>query len=146
MILRTFLAVLIMVVVLFTTVDASTLSDEYTIKKGDYIAMQMKFYSSAAWGSLVEQTNTYIFAYYDPLSKRVYGELYGINATPEAAQAVMAQLLSVIVENFIPALKRWEGIERLSNEFVLVYRNRTEEGHRKIFMWEDNKYKFPIGK
>jgi hypothetical protein len=136
--------------ILFTALTvftgASTLSEEYTIKKGDYIAMQMNFYSSAAWGSLVEQTNTYIFAYFDPLSNRVYVELYGINDTPEAAQAIMAQFLNVIVENFIPALKRWEGIELLSNEFVLVYRNRTEEGHRKIFMWEDSKYKFPIGK
>ena len=131
---------------ILTFVSASTLNEEYTIKKGDYIAMQMNFYSAAAWGSLVEQTNTYVFAYYDPLSNRVYVELYGINDTPEAAQMIMAQFLSVIVENFIPLLKRWEGIELLSNEFVIVYRNRTEEGHRKIFMWEDNKYKFPIGK
>ncbi|OGC43027.1 hypothetical protein A2Y85_03085 [candidate division WOR-3 bacterium RBG_13_43_14] len=131
---------------LLINADASTLSEEYTITKGDYIAMQMNFYSAAAWGSLVEQTNTNVFAYYDPLSNRVYVELYGISDTPEAAQAVMSQFLNVIKGNFIPALKRWEGIELLANEFTIVYRNRTEEGHRKIFMWEDNKYKFPIGK
>ncbi len=146
MIIRSGSVILFLIYLLSTMVSASTLAEEYTIKKGDYIAMQMNFYSTAAWGSLVEQTNTYIFAYYDPLSNRVYVELYGINDTPEAAQAIMTQFLSVIRENFIPALKRWEGIELLANEFVILYRNRTEEGHRKILLWEDNKYKFPIGK
>ncbi len=140
------IALTVLLITMLTVVDASTLNEEYTIKKGDYIAMQMNFYSAAAWGSLVEQTNTHVFAYYDPLSNRIYIELYGVNDTPERAQAIITQFQSVITESFMPALKRWEGIEMPAQEYTIVYRNRTEEGHRKILMWEEGKFKFPIGK
>jgi len=131
---------------LFLTVDmgSAALSDTYELSEGDMVAIQLNFYSLSKWKTIIEQYDAPFLAYYDQANDRIIIQIYGTKERVEDAKQMIDQVRKLLANDFIPYLKNIHEIDMNTNDIRVIYRNRTEEGMRKILIWEHGKFKFPI--
>lgn len=146
-IVRFFCAVVFLVFVLAAGSRAEVLAELTAVSKGDMAAIQLNQYAPVAWNTIMVQYDVFIFAFFEKTSAKVNIEIYGIKTKVEEVQLIMETFRNLITGDFVPFFKTAYGIEiNKLTELYLVYRNRSEEGRKKILVWEDGKYKFPLEK
>ncbi len=132
--------------ILFLTVvmGFAVLSDTYEFSQGDMAAIQLNFYSLSKWKNVIEQHNAPLHAYFDKADDIVIIQIYGTEDRVDAAREMINQLRDLLDNDFIPYLRNNQEIDLKPNKDVrIIYRNRTEEGFRKILIWEYGKFRFP---
>jgi len=131
---------------LFLTVDmgSAALSDTYEFSQGDMAAIQLNFYSLSKWKTIIERYDAPFHAYYDQADDIVVIQIYGTEDRVDAARGMIDQLRDLLDNDFVPYLRNNQEIDLKPNGDVrIIYRNRTEEGFRRILIWEYGKFRFP---
>lgn len=122
------------------------LSDNYQVTKGEMAAIQLTLYAPIAWLSTLEQYDAPILAYYDKTDFKIIANIYGVREGVEEARKVIEVYVNLLEVDFIPYLKRVQGIDLKPEDLRITYRNRNEEGVKELLIWDGGKYKFPISK
>lgn len=124
--------------------SSAALSDTYELSEGDLVAIQLNAHSQSKWQDIIEQYDAPFLAYYDQANDRIIIQIYGTKERVEDAKQMIDRVRKLLVNDFIPYLKNIHEIDMNTNDIRMIYRNRTEEGMRKILIWEHGKFKFPI--
>lgn len=131
---------------LFLAVDMgpAVLSDTYEFSQGDMAAIQLNFYSLSKWKTIIERYDVPFHAYYDQTDDIVVIQIYGTEDRVDAAREMIDQLRGLLDNDFVPYLRNNQEIDLKPNGDVrIIYCNRTEEGFRRILIWEYGKFRFP---
>jgi len=123
---------------------SAALSDPYPVSNGDMAAIQLNFYAPVAWQIIIEQYDAPIIAIYEKTESKILIDVYGTKDEVKTAQLTMDEFRNRLAMDFIPYFKKISGIELKNEDIKIIYRNRNEEGIKKILIWENGKYKFPI--
>ena len=123
--------------------SSAALSDTYELSEGDLVAIQLNAHSQSKWQDIIEQYDAPFLAYYDQTDDIVVIQVYGTKDRIDAAKDMIDQVRKLLVNDFIPYLKNIHEIDMNTNDIRMIYRNRTEEGMRKILIWEYGKFLFP---
>jgi hypothetical protein len=123
---------------------SAALSDTYEMSEGDMAAMQLSLYGQSKWKSIVEQYDAPFLAYYNRTDDKIVIQIYGSTDKVESARNVIDWIRKLLDEDFIPSIKNIQDIDLIPNDITIIYRNRTEEGMRKILYWQNGKFIFPI--
>jgi len=123
--------------------SSAALSDTYELSEGDLVAIQLNAHSQSKWQDIIEQYDAPFHAYYDQTDDIVVIQVYGTKDRIDAAKDMIDQVRKLLVNDFIPYLKNIHEIDMNTNDIRMIYRNRTEEGMRKILIWEYGKFLFP---
>jgi hypothetical protein len=137
--------ILLFSVGLVSMVQASNLNELIAVSKGDFASLQLNLYASAAWQVSLLQHDVFIFSFFDRGDSTMVIELYGMKEHSDDAQKVIENFRVLVKNEFIPFFKSSYGvmIDEI-NEIKFVYRNRSEEGRREIYLWEKGKYRYPM--
>lgn len=123
----------------------ASLDELLAVSKGDMASLQINHYAQAAWQVSLLQYDLFIYSFYDRNDSVIVVELYGTKERPDDAQKAMEHFRSLLRSEFITFFKKNYGIEIDEiKDLKLIYRNRSEEGRRVIYLWEKGKYRFPI--
>jgi len=133
-----------LVFLIVTNLTAATLPFSYEFSVGDMAAIQLSLYAQAAWITTIRQYDIGLLAVYDKMGDRILIDIYGTSDRVETAQETIEKLLSLLDYDYIPYLKKIKAIELKNDDVKIIYRNRNEEGAKKILIWEKGKFKFPI--
>jgi hypothetical protein len=125
-------------------IASAALSDTYELSEGDMAALQLNIYGQSKWRSAVEQYDAPFLAYYSETDGNITIQIFGSQDKVESARNVIDWMRGLLDKDFIPSMKNNHGIDMIMNDIKIIYRNRTEEGMRKILNWQHGKYVFPI--
>lgn len=126
-------------------IQASNLTELLAVSKGDMASLQLNLYAPAAWQVSLLQYDVYLYSFFDRHDSTIVIELYGMKEKPDDAQKAMEHFRMLVKSEFIPFFKNTYGIAIDEiNEIKFVYRNRSEEGRKAIYLWEKGKYRYPI--
>ncbi|MEO0205308.1 MAG: hypothetical protein ABIL22_01385 [candidate division WOR-3 bacterium] len=129
----------------FFFVHASHLDELLALSKGDMASLQLNLYASAAWQVSLLQYDVFIYSFFDRKDTSIVIELYGMKEKVDDAQKAIENFRVLVKSEFIPFFKNNYGIALDEvNEIKFVYRNRTEEGRKEVYLWEKGKYRYPI--
>ncbi len=133
-------------VILVLAIDfaVAALTDTYEMSEGDMAAMQLNLYGQSKWKSIVEQYDAPYLAYYSRTDNELVVQIYGSKDKVESARNVIDWMNKLLDKDFIPSMKNIHNIDLVPNDIKIIYRNRTEEGMRKILYWQHGKFVFPI--
>jgi hypothetical protein len=122
------------------------LSDNYQVSKGEMAAIQLTIYAPIAWLSALEQYDAPMLAFYDKTDFKIIANIYGVREGVEEARKIIEVYVNLLEVDFIPYLKRVQGIDLKPEDLRITYRNRNEEGIKELLIWDGGKYKFPVSK
>ncbi|MGB9720460.1 MAG: hypothetical protein ACPL28_03130 [bacterium] len=126
-------------------VQASNLDELLAVSKGDMASLQLNLYASAAWQVSLLQYDVFIYSFFDRRDTTIVIELYGMKERSDEAQRAIENFRMLVKNEFIPFFKNNYGIaiDEIS-EVKFVYRNRSEEGRKEVYLWEKGKYRYPL--
>ncbi|MGQ9817518.1 MAG: hypothetical protein ACUVQ3_06190, partial [bacterium] len=89
--------------------------------------------------------DVYLYSFFDRKDCTIVVELYGMKEKADDAQKVIEHFRGLVKNEFIYFFKNNYAIliDEIS-EIKFVYRNRSEEGKKEIYLWEKGKYRFPV--
>jgi len=125
---------------------AVDLSEPASISKGDLAAIQLNLFARIAWIGVTEQYDAPILAFYDKTDFKVTANIYGIRDGVEEARKMIEVYRNLVEVDFLPYLKRIQGIDLKTDDLRITYRNRNEEGGSELLIWDGGKFKFPVSK
>jgi hypothetical protein len=131
--------------ILTVELASAGLSETYQLSKIDMAAMQLNFYSRVAWNTIIDQYNVLLLAAHETKDDKITLHIYGAQDNLDIAQRTIEMFRNLLADDFIPYLLKKHAIDLKVENVRVVYRNRNEEGAKKIWIWEDGKFKFPIG-
>lgn len=127
------------------TLEAGALNELLAVSKGDMASLQLNLYAQCAWQVSLLQFDVYIYSFFDRQDSTIVIELYGMKERVDDAQKAIEHFKSLLKNDFIPFFKNNFRIEIDEvKEVKFVYRNRSEEGRKGIYIWEKGKYRFPL--
>uniref|UniRef100_A0A7V1EHH1 Uncharacterized protein n=1 Tax=candidate division WOR-3 bacterium TaxID=2052148 RepID=A0A7V1EHH1_UNCW3 len=133
------------ILLLFFFSYGGNLDELLAVSKGDMAAMQLNFYASAAWQVSLLQFDIFLYSFFDRNDSTLIIELYGMKENPDEAQRAIEHFRSLVKTDFIPLFKNNYRIDIDEiNNIKFIYRNRSEEGKRIIYIWEKGKFRFPL--
>ncbi|MEO0094455.1 MAG: hypothetical protein ABIL46_00870 [candidate division WOR-3 bacterium] len=123
----------------------ANLGEFIAINKGDVASIQLNQYAYAAWQVSLVQFDVYLYSFFDRTDSVIVVEIYGMKERSDDAQKAIEHFRMLLRNDFIPFFKNNYGIEIDEiKEVKFVYRVRSEEGRREIYIWEKGKYRYPI--
>ncbi|MGQ9665025.1 MAG: hypothetical protein ACUVUH_06820 [bacterium] len=131
--------------IMISFIQASNLNELIAISKGDMASIQLNLYAPANWQASLLQYDVYLYSFFDRKDCTIVVELYGMKEKADDAQKVIEHFRGLVKNEFIYFFKNNYAIliDEIS-EIKFVYRNRSEEGKKEIYLWEKGKYRFPV--
>ncbi len=137
--------VLILVVVVVIAGYSANLGELLALSKGDMASIQLNQFAYAVWQVSLVQFDIYLYSFFDRSDSVIVVELYGRKEQVDDAQQAIEHFRLLIKNEFISFFKNNYHIEIDEiKELKLIYRNRSEEGRRQIYLWENGKYHYPL--
>jgi hypothetical protein len=127
-----------------TNLSATVLSEGYDLTEGDMVAMQLNPYAQVAWRTISVQYDVLLFAIYNKTTDKIILHIYGTQNEIKAVQRTIGVFIDLLTADFMPNLKKNLGIGLTIADVRIVYRDRNEEGAKKILIWDDGKFRYPI--
>lgn len=126
-------------------IKASNLTELMAISKGDMASIQLNLYAPANWQTSLLQYDVYLYSFFDRGDSTIVVELYGMKEKADDAQKAIEHFRGLLKSEFINFFKNNYGIpiDEVS-EIKFVYRNRSEEGRKEIYLWKQGKYYYPL--
>ncbi|MCX7996017.1 MAG: hypothetical protein N3A65_09680 [candidate division WOR-3 bacterium] len=125
--------------------EGANLDEFIALRKGDLASIQLNQYAYAAWQVSLLQFDVFLYSFYDQNDSIIVVELYGMKENADDAYRTIEHFRALIKNDFIPLFKNNYQIEiDINEEMKFVYRNRSEEGRREIYLWEKGKYRYPL--
>lgn len=126
-------------------IKASNLTELMAISKGDMASIQLNLYAPANWQTSLLQYDVYLYSFFDRGDSTIVVELYGMKEKADDAQKAIEHFRGLVKNEFIYFFKNNYAIlvDEIS-EIKFVYRNRSEEGRKEIYLWKQGKYYYPI--
>lgn len=132
-------------VLFFITTSSGSLSELIAVAKGDMAGLQLNHYAVTMWEASLKQYDVYLFSFFDKGTEKITVEIHGIDERIEKIRGVIEHFHNLIFNDFIPFLKTTYGIDiHRINDLRILYRTRTEEGRRVLYLLEDGKFLFPV--
>lgn len=139
------LKIAILTVILVIACYSGNLDELLALSKGDMVSIQLNQYAYATWQISLAQFDVYLYSFFDRADSIIVVEIYGMKEKSDDAQKAIEHFRLLLKNDFIPFFKNNYRIEVDEvNDIKFVYRNRAEEGRRKIYIWEKGKYRYPI--
>ncbi len=141
------LLLLFSIVVLYASAQATNLTELLAVSKGDMVSLQLNLFANAAWQISLLQYDVCFYSFFSRIDSTITIELYGMKEKSDDARKAIDQFRMLFKDEFIPFFKGNYGIviDEI-NEVKYVYRNRSEEGRKTIYLWEKGKYCYPVKK
>ncbi len=137
--------VIFWILLLFLFSYAGNLDELLAVSKGDMAAIHLNFYASAAWQASLLQFDVFLYSFFDRKDSTIIIELYGMRESADEAQRAIEHFRGLVKTEFISLFKNNYRIDIDEiGDIKFIYRNRSEEGKRIIYIWEKGKYRFPL--
>lgn len=126
-------------------IPASNLNELMAISKGDMASIQLNLYAQANWPASLLQYDVYFYSFFDRNDSTIIVELYGMKEKGDDAQQAIEHFRGLLKNEFICFFKNNYSvpIDEIG-EIKFVYRNRSEEGKKEIYLWEKGRYRYPV--
>jgi len=125
--------------------SAAGLDESFTVRTGDWVALQL--WQEVATRNAMRTEFAPTATYYDSESKKVFAEVYGQRPSVEGARGTLSLYETFISSDFNPNVKSMYGLALTTQDYVLVYYDRSVSGAPKeVVRLTGGQYVVPSGK